>query len=434
VKKVSIVSLGCPKNLVDSERILGEVLEYYPVTFNPDEAQIVLINTCAFLEEARKEGEGVISEFIEKKKKGHIEKIIVLGCYPSLDTDVLKEKFPLVDGFVGTNNLKSVLKAIEYGGVYVDKRPEYADLPRLQVTLSHYSYLKIADGCNHRCAFCLIPKIKGDLHSFDIDFLIKEAKALVENGVKELVLIAQDTTQYGIDLYGRISLIDLLKKIESIDGLHWIRILYTYPSPYIYELVRYIRDSAKVVPYIDMPIQHISDRILRLMQRNSTQKDIEEIASCIKKNGLAFRTSVIAGFPSETEEEFKMLKQFIVDYKVDHLGIFKYSNEKGTKSYSMPQLEENVKDERFSELLDIKDTLASKRSKSFLGASLEFVIDYFDYEHNYFVGRTKFDAPDIDNIVITRNEVLPSQFYTGKVKRVKKYEWFMEVHNSCYFL
>ncbi|MFU2157561.1 30S ribosomal protein S12 methylthiotransferase RimO [Caldisericum sp. AR60] len=427
MKRVSLISLGCPKNLVDSERVLGEVSSKYSITFGTDNADIVLINTCAFLKESREESEEVIKEFIEKKEKGKIEKLIVIGCYPSLDVGNLKKKFPFVDGFVGTNNIKDVLLAIENGGVYVDKTPEYADLPRLQVTLSHYSYLKIADGCSHRCAFCLIPKIKGDTHSFDIDFLVHEAEALSKNGVKELVLIAQDTTQYGIDLYKQVKLVDLLEELEKIDGVSWIRLLYTYPSPYMHKVIDYIKRSKKVVPYIDMPIQHASDRMLRAMLRMYSKKDLEQIVESMKSSHIAFRTSVIVGFPTETEDDFKELEKFIEKYEIDHIGIFKYSNEYGTISYNMKQVEEEIKQERFERLNELKDKLAIKRSKSFIGKEISFIVDYYDSTSKNSYGRSIYDAPDIDNVVIVKGKLKQGGIYRGIVRQVNPYEWLVEV-------
>ena len=427
MKKVSIISLGCPKNLVDSERALGSISHKYSITFNPDDAHIVLINTCAFLEDSRKEAEEVINEFVEKKKKGKVEKILVMGCYPSLDVKHLQEKFPLVDGFVGTNNLKDVLNALENGGVYVDKKPEYADLPRLQVTLPHYSYLKIADGCSHRCAFCLIPKIKGDTHSFDIEFLVSEASSLSKNGAKELIIIAQDTTQYGVDIYGEVKLIELLKELEKIENLKWIRLLYTYPIPYMRKVIDYIKNSSKVVPYIDMPIQHASSKMLKTMHRAYDKKQLEEIVSKIKESGLAFRTSVIVGFPTETNDDFKELVEFVEKYEIDHIGIFKYSNEPGTDSYKMEQVPEEIKNERFEKLNKLKDELATKRSKSFLGKTVEFIVDYYDVRSRLSVGRTIYDAPDIDNIVLVKRKLSEGEIYRGKVLEVSEYEWLVEV-------
>lgn len=427
MKSVSIVSLGCPKNLVDSERVLGALSKDYRITFDVDNADIVIINTCAFLKESREESESVIKEFLEKKRKGKIKKVVVLGCYPSLDLNGLKEKFKEVDAFVGTNNLKDVEKAISDNRDFVSSKPEFSELPRLQVTLPHYSYLKIADGCNHRCAFCLIPKIKGNLHSFDINFLVNEAKALAENGVKELILIAQDTTQYGLDIYGTVKLIELLKELENIEGIKWIRLLYTYPSPYMFELVRFIRDSKKVVPYIDMPIQHASDRVLRSMLRGSSKKELESIASFIKDNGITFRTSVIVGFPGETKEDFKQLKDFLSTYEVDHIGIFKYSNEEGTLSYSLEQVPREEIEERFEELNNLKDELALKRSRAFIGKEVEFIVDYYDRSLHVSVGRSIFDAPDIDNVVFVKKVLTPSNIYSGEVKEADRYEWYLEV-------
>jgi len=323
--------------------------------------------------------------------------------------------------------LKSIQDAIKKGGTFIDPLPELAEFPRLQLTLPHYAYLKIADGCNHRCAFCLIPKIKGNLHSFPMEFLVDEAKALVKNGARELILIAQDTTQYGMDVYGGIKTIELLEQFEKIEDLKWIRILYTYPVPYIKDLIKYMRSSKKIVPYIDMPIQHASERILRLMKRGYSKKELEDIAEIIKSNELTFRTSVIVGFPTETDNDFKELKQFIKQYEIDHIGIFKYSNERGVNSYKLSQVDGSLIDERFEELSSLKDELARKRTKQFLGKEIEFVIDYYDEENKLYVGRSSMDAPEIDNIVYTKDSIQTGQFYKGVVKNGVDYEWEVEV-------
>lgn len=427
MKKVSIVSLGCPKNLVDAERVLGFLVKDYKISFDPDDSDVVIINTCAFLEAARSESESVIKEFILKKRKGIIDNIIVMGCYPSLNVDYLKDRFKDIDAFVGTNNLADIKKAIEEGGVFVNAEPEFVELPRLQLTLPHYSYLKIADGCNHKCSFCLIPNIKGLLHSFKMEFLIEEAKALAQNGVKELILIAQDTTQYGLDLYGEIKLIPLLEALEKIDGFEWIRILYTYPQPYIFELVKFMKDSRKIVPYIDMPIQHASDKILRLMRRGYSAHELEKIVDFIKSNGFALRTSVIVGFPQEDDKDFEELVRFIEKYEIDHLGIFEYSKEKGTFSYAMEDLPRKVVHERLKELEALKDKIALKRSSGFLNKEVPFVVDFVDARKKISIGRTIFDAPDIDNVVYVKKVLKQSNFYKGVVKEAHKYEWFIEV-------
>ncbi|MEF3244438.1 MAG: 30S ribosomal protein S12 methylthiotransferase RimO [Caldisericaceae bacterium] len=427
MKKVSIVSLGCPKNLVDAERVLGYLAGDYKISFNPDNSDVVIINTCAFLEVARNESESVIKEFVLKKRKGIIEKVVVMGCYPSLNVDYLKNKFKYVDAFVGTNNLADIKKAIEKGGLFVNAEPEFIELPRLQLTLPHYSYLKIADGCNHKCAFCLIPNIKGLLHSFKMEFLIEEAKALARNGVKELILIAQDTTQYGLDFYGEIKLIPLLEALEKIDGFEWIRILYTYPQPYIFELVKFMKDSKKIVPYIDMPIQHVSDKILRLMKRGYSAHELERIVDFIKSNGFALRTSVIVGFPQEDDKDFEELLRFIEKYGIDHLGIFAYSKENGTFSYSMEDVPSKDVHNRLKELEALKEEIALKRSNSFLNKEVPFVVDFVDRNKKISTGRTIFDAPDIDNIVYVKKVLKQSNFYKGIVKQVDKYEWLIEV-------
>ncbi len=414
--KVSIISLGCPKNLVDSERIAGRLLSYgYDFSFDSDRADCVVINTCAFLSSARNEAEEVISEFAEKKRQGKVKKIIVAGCYTSFNEKILRKRYSEVDAFISTNNLSDIVPALEKGGSYITRKPIAEMLPRIGFTLPHYEYLKIADGCNHKCTFCLIPIIKGYVHSFQKEFLVKEAEALAENGVKELIIIAQDITQYGVDLYGKVELIPLLEEISAISNLQWIRLMYTYPSPFTLELLDYMKTNSKIVPYIDMPFQHISNRVLRKMKRASTRNEIEEIVVRIKKMGFALRTSVIVGFPYEKDEDFEELKDFIQKYEIDHLGIFEYSNEVHTESYKFPQVDEKIKLGRFNDLLKLKDSLERKRIKNLKGKTVEAIVDYYDEVKNVSVGRTVFDAPEVDDIIVIKGFVEPSNIYKVRI-------------------
>lgn len=404
---VGIVSLGCPKNIVDSERILGMLIQDgFSVTFDVDEAQSVIINTCAFLESARAESETVITEFIEKKRSGKIAKVIVSGCYPSLVKEKLLEKFPEIDAITGTNNIEDVESALlGKGKMFVDSKVRSEELARLQITLPHYEYLKIADGCNHKCAFCLIPKIKGPVHSFDMEFLVSEAESLAENGVKELILIAQDTTQYGVDLYGKNSLLDLLKKLNDVEGIRWIRLLYTYPSEISDELIEYIASKDnKVVPYIDVPIQHISDFILKRMRRIGSKKDIELLVDKLKSRGIAVRTTVIVGFPGESEKEFNELVEFVKKAKFEHLGVFPFFREKGTESYSLDkQVNKETKIERQHIIEEIQHNINVEKFSNMVGKKIDVIVDYFDESFNAFIGRTIYDAPEIDDFVVIEN-------------------------------
>jgi ribosomal protein S12 methylthiotransferase len=427
---VSIISLGCPKNLVDTERILGNLLlNGFDVTLDANEADTIIINTCAFLESARKESESVIEEFVEKKSKGKIKKIIVSGCYPSLLKKELIDKFPDVYSITGINNINDIVKAIKKPGVFVSDEFEELIPSRIKVTLSHYSYLKIADGCSHQCAFCLIPAIKGNLHSLPMDFLIKEAKSLAEDSVKELDIIAQDTTQYGIDLYEVPRLIELLQGIDNTSGLSWIRILYAYPSPILLKLLDFIRESKKVVPYLDIPIQHINNRILGKMRRGYSRKDVETTLTMFKEAGIALRTSVIVGFPSETEDEFKELKTFLREFEFDHLGIFEYSNEAGVESYkSDMQVGISVKKRRFDELMELKEAIAYERNKKFLGKEIPVIVDYYNKNLRKFIGRTIYDAPEIDDIVYINGKVKQGDIFIGKVVNASPFE--LAVHKK----
>ena len=422
---VSIISLGCPKNIVDSERILGKLLENkISVTFNTDEAQTIIINTCAFLQSARDESEEVIKEFIEKKKRGKIRKIIVSGCYPSLVGKKLMEKFPEIDAITGTNDINRVINALKSSKreAFLSKRFETILPSRLTITLPHYAYLKIADGCNHRCAFCLIPSIKGNLHSLKKEYIVNEAEGLARNGVKEIILIAQDTTAYGEDIYGKPMLIPLLEALEKVNGIEWIRILYTYPNEVIRDLAYYIAKSKKVVPYIDMPIQHINNKILRSMNRLGERKDIERIIEILKKLHIAIRTTVITGFPGEGEKEFEELKEFVKNSRFDHLGVFPYFREKGTTSYSMGNQIDNETKMRRKEMIEsIQEEISLERNKQFIGKHLPVIIDYYDENKNTFVGRTIYDAPEIDNIVYVKGNVRAGNIYVIKIEEAKKH-------------
>jgi ribosomal protein S12 methylthiotransferase len=427
VKKnsVSIVSLGCSKNLVDSERILGTfAMNGFEVSFDTGKSDYIVVNTCAFLKPARDEAEEVISEFIEKKKRGSLKKVIVAGCYPSLEGRKLLQKFPEIDALIGTNNIGDVVDALKNDASYISRSYERYMYPRIKTTLPHYEYLKIADGCNHKCTFCIIPKIKGRTHSFSKESLIKEAKALVQSGVKELLVIAQDITQYGMDLYGKPELISLLAELDKIEGVSWIRLMYAYPSLSMFDLIDFMGTYEHIVPYIDIPIQHISDKILRKMKRATRRKDIEAIFTKIKKNNVAIRTSVIVGFPYETEDDFEELKQFVSGYEIDHLGVFEYSNEEKSTSYAFDeQVKDEIKGHRFEEIVAVRDTNAEKRAKKLLGSIVPTIVDYYDDNIKKFVGRTIYDAPEIDDIVYFNGTLNPGTIFNAKIIEASPYEY-----------
>ncbi len=420
---VSIISLGCPKNIVDSERILGKLLESrIAVTFNANEAQTIIINTCAFLQSARDESDKVIREFIEEKKKGKIRKIIVSGCYPSLVGKRLMKKFPEIDAITGTNDINHIVNVLKSSKkeVFISKHFETTLPPRLTITLPHYAYLKIADGCNHRCTFCLIPFIKGNLHSLKKESIVNEAEGLAKNGVKEIIVVAQDTTAYGEDIYGKSMLIPLLEALEKINGIEWIRILYTYPNEVTRDLAFYIAESKKVVPYIDVPIQHINNKILKSMNRLGERKDIKRIIEILKKLRIAIRTTIITGFPGEGEKEFNELKEFVKNAKFDHLGVFPYFREKGTASYSMDnQVDNETKIKRKEIIESIQEEISLRRNKQFIGKSIPVMVDYYDESKDVFVGRTIYDAPDIDNIVFVKNNVKVGNIYNITVRQAE---------------
>ncbi len=367
---------------------------------------------------------------MEKKKNGLVRKLIVAGCYPSLYGESMVNKFKGVNAVISTNNLNDIVSALKFEKSFVSSIPVSETLPRLKFTLPHYEYLKIADGCNHSCAFCLIPKIKGRLHSFEKDFLFQESLFLAQNGVKELIIIAQDIVQYGIDLYGEPKLIELLDRISKIPQISWIRLMYTYPSPNTYKLLKYMESNPKIVPYIDMPIQHISEKILKKMKRLTGRKEIEETISMIKEFGFALRSSIIVGLPYEGEKEFEELKDFLMKYQIDHIGVFEYSNEEGAESFSFPQVEAHVKERRLEEILKLKDSIARLRAKRLIGRKIESIIDYYDPKRKESIGRTVYDAPEVDDILIVKGQLKPSEIYEVKIFKGDLYKLAGEVSSK----
>jgi ribosomal protein S12 methylthiotransferase len=381
--KIGILSLGCPRNLVDSENILGRLgLKGYPIVDDMDKADIALVNTCAFIEEAKRESVDAILDLIELKRKGGLKKIIVYGCLAQRYKEKLKKELPEVDAFVGKVSLNHSLQA-------------------LRLTPEHYAYVKICEGCINNCSYCIIPKIKGKFTSLNIESILNKIVLLDKKRVCELNLIGQDITGYGLDLYARTMLPDLLKKIvKKTRNIGWIRLLYLYPSRINDELLDLIRDEEKICKYIDLPLQHINDRILRLMHRCTTQKDILRLIDKIRKKipDVAIRTSLIVGFPSETDEEFRQLLDFIKEIRFERLGAFIYSREEGTPAYSLKgQIPHKIKTERFNTLMLEQQKISCEVNKKFLGKVMDVLID--EEEKDYYLGRSQFDAPSVDGLV-----------------------------------
>ena len=421
MEKIALISHGCAKNLVDSELILGLLSKNgYGITLDETEADIVIINTCSFIHDAEKESVDSILEMINEGKK-----VIIAGCLAQKHGEELKKAIPEISAMVGTTDfteIVSVIKSLENGGEYisdVSKTPEYIypeDIERQQITMGSSSYIKIADGCNYRCGYCIIPYLRGDYHSRKIEDIVSEAKNLVKKGVTEIILIAQDTTAYGIDLYKKPMLSELLKELNKIDNLGWIRIMYAYPTQMTDELLDTIAQCEKVVKYVDIPLQHSHPEMLERMNRPSF--DYRPMIENIRKRvpNVAIRTAFIVGYPGETEEEFEHLYNFVKDMKFNKMGVFEYSREKGTPSYSMkPQVPKKVMHERYKKLMELQQGISKEVNESFIGKIMPCIIENYT-DDGYVVARTQNDAPEVDGVVYIKTD---EQLVPGDIENIK---------------
>ncbi len=405
--KIGILSLGCPRNLVDSENTIGRLnLKGYAIV-DMAQADIAIVNTCAFIEEAKRESIDAILDLVELKKSGKLKKILVYGCMPQRYQERLRRELPQVDAFVGRVSLNHQLK-------------------RYPITPAHYAYLKICEGCINKCSYCIIPKIKGRFNSLDIDSILKEVSVFNQERVSEINIIGQDITGYGADLYGRPDLAGLLNKIvKEARDIGWIRLLYLYPSRLSDELLRVIRDQEKICKYIDIPIQHINGRILKLMGRKTETSDILKLMDKIRKDipQAGLRTSIIVGFPSETDKEFKELLKFIEEVKFERLGAFIYSREEGTAAYTFrKQIPQRVKRERFDRIMSTQQRISVQVNKRFLGQVLDVLIE--EKQKDYYLGRTQYDAPEVDGLVYvsSKKTLRPGEFVKVKVTDTLEYD------------
>ena len=417
MKKFNIISLGCPKNLVDSEEISYKISKLgYELTLS-ENSDISIINTCAFLKSAVKESEKIIENQIKLKKEGKIKKIIVCGCLIEREKEKLLKKYPEIDLIIGINSINELEKAIKNRESLILPSSDLYSQNRLRLTLKHSAYLKISDGCDNNCSYCLIPAIRGKLRSKTIEILIKEAIALADSGVKELNIIAQDITSYGIDIYKKPALKDLLKKLIKIKKIKWIRLMYIYPDRIDRELLEIVKDS-NICHYLEMPLQHISDNVLKKMNRISSEKIIREKIELIKKiiPDMAIRTTFIVGFPGESEKDFNKLINFVKDIKFNNLAVFKYSREKGTKAFDLNnQISSKIKNFRYRELLKTHAEVVDKINKDLIGKDFEILMD------NENIGRAYFDAPDIDGYISFEDKKVPGTFLKAKIIEAKGY-------------
>ncbi len=399
-QKVNIVTLGCSKNIVDSEVLYSQLkannieVEHESVK---DDADIVVINTCGFIDNAKQESVDTILRYIDAKNEGLINKVFVTGCLSQRYKPDLQKEIPEVDEYFGTMHLPQLLKALG-----ADYKHELIG-ERSLTTPKHYAYLKISEGCDRPCSFCAIPIMRGGHLSKPIEQLVTETKNLVKNGTKELLLIAQDSTYYGLDIYKERKLADLLRSLSDIEGVDWIRLHYAYPSQFPLEVLDVMRERANICKYIDMPLQHISDNMLKLMRRGITKNRTQELVDIVREKvpGITFRTTLIAGHPGETEQDFEELLRFVEQNKFERLGVFGYSHEEGTHSYSMPDsITAEEKEERVAQIMEVQQDISASINQSKIGKTLKVLFDR--KEGNYFIGRTEADSPEVDNEVLVK--------------------------------
>ncbi|DAA88363.1 TPA: 30S ribosomal protein S12 methylthiotransferase RimO [Candidatus Gastranaerophilales bacterium HUM_5] len=432
MKKIALVSHGCPKNLVDSELILGILAQNgYGITLNEDESDIVIVNTCSFICDAERESIRSILELVDKGKK-----VIVTGCLAQKHPEELKKEIPELAGIIGTadfGGIVDVIKNIDKKFVSeVSKKPDYIypeNIERQQITMGASSYLKIAEGCSYRCGYCIIPYLRGDYHSRTIENIVAEAKKLVKKGVTEIILIAQDTTSYGIDIYKKPSLPKLLEELNKIEGLGWIRFMYAYPTHLDDELLDAIANLDKVVKYVDIPLQHSHPEVLKLMNRPAF--DYRPMIENIRKRitDVSIRTAFIVGYPGETEEHFEHLCNFVRDMKFDRMGVFKYSREKGTPSYMLPnRVPAKIANQRYKKLMEIQQEISAERNKKFIGKTIPCIIECFA-DDGEIIARTQYDAPEIDGIVNIQTDkmAVPGDIEMVKITSASEYDLIGEI-------
>ena len=432
--KISLINHGCAKNLVDAELMLGMLAKKgYTITLDETDADIVIVNTCSFIHDAEKESVQSILQMIDEGKK-----VIVTGCLSQKHDKDLKDAIPELAGMIGTSNLKDVVKIVddiakgkEYESI-IDKDPKYIypeDIERQQITVGASSYLKIGEGCNYQCGYCIIPKLRGKYISRPIENIVKEANELVNKGVTEIILIAQDTSSYGIDLYGKQALPELLEELNKIENLSWIRIMYAYPTQMTDELIDAIAKLDKVVKYVDIPLQHSHPRVLESMRRPvmNYRKLVAKIRERIPN--VSVRTSLIVGYPGETEEEFEDLYQFVKDVKFDRMGAFEYSREKGTYSDKLKgHLSEKVKRERRDRLMKLQQQISLENNEKYIGSTIKCIVEGYT-DDGIVILRSEHDAPEIDGVVYAKSNepVVPGDIEEVKITRADEYDLFGEI-------
>ena len=392
--QINVVTLGCSKNLYDSEVLMGQLRASNKEVVHEGQGNIVVINTCGFIANAKEESVNTILEYVRQKEAGQVDKVFVTGCLSERYKPDLEREIPDVDAYFGTRDLPRLLKALG-----ADYRHELVG-ERLTTTPTHYAYLKIAEGCDRPCSFCAIPLMRGGHRSQPIEDLVKEAEGLAAKGVRELILIAQDLTYYGLDLYKRRALADLLRALVQVEGIEWIRLHYAFPAGFPTDVLEVMRQQPKICNYIDIPLQHISDPILKSMRRGTTREKTTRLLETFRREvpGIAIRTTLIVGYPGETEEDFETLRQWVAETRFDRLGCFTYSHEENTHAYQLTDdVPEDVKQQRANAIMELQAGISWELNQARVGKTFRCLIDRM--EGGYFIGRTEFDSPDVDNEV-----------------------------------
>jgi ribosomal protein S12 methylthiotransferase len=424
--KIELITLGCSKNTVDSERLMSQLkANNFEFVDSSDDADSIIINTCGFIDAAKEESVNTILEAIELKKQGKIKKVVVAGCLSERYMDDLKKEIPDVDSFFGTEKYEEIVN--DFGGKFsYDLLGE-----RLVTTPKHYAYLKISEGCDNPCSFCAIPLMRGGHVSKPMDILLDEASRLAVKGVKELIIIGQDTTDYGKDIGGKRNLSELLEQLSNLSGIEWIRLLYAYPSHFPDDVIDTLANNPKVLKYVDMPLQHISDNVLKSMRRGITSRRTKELLYKLKEHvpGITLRTTFISGYPAETEKDFLELCDFVKDIQFDRFGVFNYSVEENTPSYILNDpISTDEKEARRSELMKIQSEISLEKNRSFVGKTMNCVVD--DIENDFYIARSERDAPEVDGEVLIKaeNKLLKlGMFYPIEIIDCNEYDLFGKI-------
>lgn len=423
--KINVITLGCSKNTYDSEVLMGQLKSNNKNVVHEEEGNIVVINTCGFIDNAKQQSIDTILENVKKKNEGLIDKVFVTGCLSERYKPDLKKEIPDVDEYFGTTEMPSLLKHLG-----ADYKHELIG-ERLLTTPKNYAYLKISEGCDRPCSFCAIPLMRGKHKSVSIEDLVSQAKILAEKGIKELILIAQDSTYYGIDLYGTRSLSKLLKELVKVDGIEWIRLHYAFPNGFPVDVLEVINSEPKICNYIDIPLQHISNKILKSMKRGASMEKINDLLQMFRDKvpEIAIRTTLIVGYPGETNEDYELLKEWVKNTKFDRLGCFTYSHEENTDAYKLiDDVPQKIKNERLNEIMEIQSQISWELNQKKIGKKFKVLIDR--KRGNYYVGRTQYDSPDVDNEVLIQadtNFLRVGEFVDVKIIEASDFDLYAEV-------